>query len=160
MPTGKATGTDGVHAELFERHADKSANQLARIFEKMIHTQGRLPKQLRTGIIVLMHIKGLTEQPANNRPIALLNTVMKVLTRIHSSTLHSIMPQLVPQSQTGFIRGRTMTENLITLQDAMHWARTYYPSAILLSLDFEKAYHRLHWPFMHDVLKNMRFDPR
>lgn len=85
---------------------------------------------------------------------------MKILTRCHATRLQTYMATLTPPAQTGFIKGRSITENLLVLQVAMHYAKTNNIPAILLSLYFAKAYDRVQWTYLLKVLTALRFGPR
>lgn len=63
------------------------------------------------------------------------------------------MPRLTPAAQTGFLPGRCITENLTLLQDALHWSKRHHNQAVILKLDFEKAYDWVQWSYLKDVIK-------
>lgn len=160
LPNQKATGADGIKAELLQAHLRKWAQLLMGVFEQVTQEHQSLPHQLRTAIIILLYKKGIPEDPANYRPIALPSMVAKVLTRAHNQRLRPILQTFVPHAQTGFIPGRSITENLILVQDALYWARTHCPQAIILCLDFQKAYDGVNWNYLHSILSNLGFGPR
>lgn len=153
----KAAGSDGLRAEFFQHGENHWAIILADIVNEIMQRKRQLPRSLRTSIIVLLYKKGTPEDAANYRPIALVNVAAKIITSIFCTRLKPILKHLVPPSQTGFIPGREITENLIIVQDIMHWAKSNCKSATLLCLDFEKAYDRVQWPYMKRVLRKQGF---
>ena len=149
-----------MRAELLQETPTLWAMVLHPIFEGCLHSTTPLPKLFSDSIIVLLHKKGCTLQPCNYRPIALLNVIAKLLTKIHNDRLRNVIASIIPPEQTWFIPDRSITENIILLQDAIFYAKRHNPSAINLSLDFEKAYDRIQWNVMTAVLKKMNFGPR
>ena len=160
LPCRKAAGKDGLKAELFKLAPRLWAKSLLPIFQDVMLRQGELPKPFRVSIIILLHKKGCTLQPPNYRPIALLNVIAKILSGVHCARLRRVLHTVIPHEQTGFVPNRSITENIILLTDAIHYASRHHPSSIILALDFEKAYDRIQWNVMVAVLRKMGFGQR
>ena len=160
LPLNKAAGADGLRAELFKQAPKLWAKILQPILETHLHQQRQLPQPFRESIIILLHKKGCVLQPKNYRPIALLNVMGKILSGIHNDRLRRVLDQIIPPEQTGFVPNRSISENIILLQDAIFYAKRHHPSSIVLSLDFEKAYDRVQWRVMHAILRKMNFGQR
>lgn len=65
--------------------------------------------------------------------------------------------QLVHSDQTGFMVGRETKDNTIRALHALHWIQkgpNKIPRAVL-SIDAEKAFDRVNWVFMTEVLKGI-----
>ena len=91
----------------------------------------------------------------NWRPITLLNTVYKLGSRLNR--LKSILPHIINEDQTGFIRNRFIGDNIILIYDIMSYLSKKNKSGLLLCLDFEKAFDSLDWNFLHKVLEAFGF---
>ena len=160
LPNNKAAGSDGLRAELMKQNPKLWAKVLLPIIETQLHRHGQLPRPFRESIIILLHKKGCALQPKNYRPIALLNVIAKVLSGIHNDRLRRVIGKIVPPEQTGFIPQRSISENIRFLQDSIYYAKRHHPSAIVLSLDFEKAYDRVQWRAMNAILQKLNFGPK
>ena len=160
MPTHKAAGADGIRAELLKQDAERWATILSNIYEKCLHTDQDLPSSFTEAIMILLYKKGCPLTPGNYRPIALINAVAKVMTGVMNNRLRQHLSSVIPATQTGFIPNRSITENIIYLQDAMHHAKSHCPSAVIVCLDFAKAYDRVQWPFLFATLEAMNFGTR
>ena len=160
LPNNKAAGADGLRAELLKQSPKLWGKVLRPIFEDVLHQHNQLPQPFRESVIILLHKKGCALLPKNYRPIALLNVIAKVLSGIHNDRLRHALDHVIPPEQTGFIPKRSISENIILLQDSIHYAKSHHPSAVILALDFEKAYDRVQWRVMMAVLENLNFGPR
>ena len=160
LPTRKAAGSDGLKAELFKQSPKTWAKILQPVFHRAIHHEQSLPESFRETIIILLYKKGCNLRPENYRPIALINVVAKILSGIHCSRLRRILHTVIPNEQTGFVPNRSITENIIMLQDAIHFSKRHHPSSIIVALDFAKAYDRVQWQVMIAILKRMGFGPK
>ena len=160
LPNNKAAGSDGLRAELLKCNPKLWARVLKPIFGKLLHDNKKLPQPLRESVIILLYKKGCPLDPRNYRPIALLSVIAKLLSGIHNTRLKRLLTYIVPPEQTGFIPKRSITENITLLHDALYFTKRHHPSAIILSLDFQKAYDRVQWPVLLAVLKEIGFGPR
>ena len=160
LPKNKAAGADGLRAELFKCSPTLWAKALLPIFEKFLHNKRELPKSFRESIIILLFKKGCPLNPRNYRPIALLNVMAKILSGILNNRLRKVLESIIPPEQTGFVPNRSISENVILLQDAVYYAKRHHPSSIIVSLDFEKAYDRVQRPVMIKIMEKMGFGPR
>ncbi|XP_019266683.1 PREDICTED: uncharacterized protein LOC109244105 [Nicotiana attenuata] len=95
---------------------------------------------------------------AELRPISLSNFSCKILSKLVNQRLSPLMQKLVSPNQTGFIKGRSITENIMLTQDMVH--NIVKPSAsgnVVLKLDMAKAYDRVSWEYLCQVLRQMGF---
>jgi hypothetical protein len=66
---------------------------------------------------------------------------------------------VISPSQTAFIKGRFIQDGPLALHEIIHELKSKNLPAILLKLDFEKAYDRVNWQFLREVLLRKGFDP-
>lgn len=126
------------------------------MFSKL-HAEELNMSRMNYGLITLIpKLKG-----ANNskqfRPICLLNVDYKWFTKVLTMRLSRCAANIIIPAQTAFIPGRFILEGVMMLHEVLHELRVHHKQGIILKLDFEKAYDKVHWGFMLEVLKRKNF---
>ncbi|XP_059067540.1 uncharacterized protein LOC131858343 [Cryptomeria japonica] len=154
----KAPGPDGFSVEFYKANISWISKDLLDIYNEAMRV-GTLSSKINRGIIMLLPKDGDKTLIRNWRPITLLNVSYKILAKILAIRLVHILTKIVSATQTGFIKGRYILENLITAWEAMDWATCSHQNVALLLLDFKKAYDRVAWNFIIMMLQSFGFPP-
>ncbi|KAL3675865.1 hypothetical protein R1sor_025813 [Riccia sorocarpa] len=64
-------------------------------------------------------------------------------------------PALIDEQQTGFVAGRNIIDNILSLRLAQEWAQVSDQNCIFIKLDFMKAYDRIAHGYLWDTLRAM-----
>lgn len=148
---GKAPGLDGLPVELYRRCGDTCIPLLADIYTAMGMT-GSLPKGLLDGVITSVFKKGQRADPANYRPITVLNSDYRVLAKVLANRLKTCIGQVIHPMQSGFVPGRLIGENIM-LNQLLPSAVGDSSMAAAVYCDFKKAYDTVDRPFMYAVME-------
>nr|XP_009587917.1 uncharacterized protein LOC104085557 [Nicotiana tomentosiformis] len=103
----------------------------------------QLPKCVTHTNLVLLPKKKEVNTFADMRPISLSNFVNKIFSRMIHDRLVGLLPELISEEQAGFVKGRSIVENLPSVQDEA--------SSI-------PAYHVLDTRFEGELAKNIDKD--
>lgn len=158
MSSGKSPGPDGYPVEFFKRFSDQLAPLLLDMFNYSFNL-GTLPPTLMQASISLIFKKG--KDPLNcasYRPISLLPVDVKILAKILARRLESIMPQIISDDQTGFIRGRHSYSNIRRLLNVILSPSSSDVPEAIISLDAEKAFDRVEWAYLFFSLRQFGFN--
>jgi hypothetical protein len=95
------------------------------------------------------------------RPISLCNVLYKLISKIVANRLKKVLPAIISSTQSAFIPGRLITDNILAAYETMHtmqnnmWSKTGYMG---LKLDISKAYDMVEWPFLEVVMCKLGFE--
>lgn len=115
-----------------------------------------LPRSLTEANISLILKKGKADDEcASYRPISLLNADLKLLSKTLALCLETILPCIINNDQTGFITGRNSCNNMRRLLNDIQLSQSMKFDCIVVSLDAEKAFDRVEWPYLFSTLETL-----
>jgi len=110
-------------------------------------------QRLNYGVITLVPKVVDANTIKNFRPICLLNVDYKGITKVLTNRFTPVAPKLIGGNQTGFIKARNILEGVLILHEIVHELRTKGKKGLILKIDFEKAYDKVNWRFLEEVMK-------
>ena len=117
-----------------------------------------IPKYFsHSGIVLLLTISN-PNKLNEFRPISPSNFTSKIISKL-VSTIHSpILPSLIWSIQYGFVKGRSISENIMLAKEMIHQIKTTNIGRnVIIKLDMAKAYDRVSWSYIWQVLRKMVF---
>ena len=134
-------GIDGITSLFFKTFWDKLRIPLLQNFQYCLE-RGELSITQRRGVITLLHKgKNLRRDVIKNwRPITLTNTDYKIFSKVIALRLQPVMADLVHSNQTGFLKHRSISDHIRTLDDIIYIASQRNLSGMIVSLDFQRAF--------------------
>ena len=73
--------------------------------------------------------------------------------------IKKVLEKLIDQSQTGFVKGRNISEGLRTILDIIEETDISSKAGLLVTIDFQKAFDSLSWDYLFKTLKTFNFGP-
>ena len=102
MENNKSPGLDGLSTNFYKHFWPILGHELISVRYYAVY-HGQLPLTQKRGIISLLFKKGDRTKLQNRRPITLLNTDYKILTKALANRLKLTLPLLVHTDQTACI---------------------------------------------------------
>jgi hypothetical protein len=111
-------------------------------------------------IIVLIPKTRSPERMKDLRPISLCNVIYKIVAKVIASRLKRVLPECISQSQSAFVLGRLITDNIVIAYETTHYMHTRKGGMDGIAagkLDMSKAYDRVDWSFLEKMMLTMGF---
>ncbi|KAL2653622.1 hypothetical protein R1flu_021750 [Riccia fluitans] len=158
LPLDKSPMEDGLPAEVLQELWDDLSPCCLEFIQEVWHNK-QIGKFNAGAIIKLIPKNEKKEALRNWRPISLLNLAYKLVGHILAKRMKDIIPKLVDEEQTGFIHGRSITDNIISLSLCQELALAQREPVIFCKLDFVKAFDRVQHSFLWATMWRMGFSP-
>ena len=157
----KAPGTDGLPAEFYKYFWPELKELMTELFNYIIDNKTMSSSQ-STGIVTLLHKKGVRSDLANWRPITLLCSDYKLLAKVISQRVKAVLPKIAEDEQTGGMGDRNIAQNLERIRNVIEYfsAAPGTRGATIVSLDFEKAYDKVDRTFLWSLMTKIGFNSR
>jgi hypothetical protein len=159
LKNGKSPGSDGFTADFYK------------FFWIMIHPvvfdslaysleKGQLSIEQKRGIINLIPKKDKDPRLLKNwRPISLLNTDYKIITKLLANRVKEVLPSVINSDQVAYLKNRFIGQNIRTILDIMGYTKVKDHKGIIAFLDFEKAFDTINWDVIYDALVMFNLGP-
>ena len=139
----KEPGPDGLTSGFFkavwESVGDDVINGITHFF-----TSGFLPSATNATILTLVPKFPGESKLTEFRPISCLNTIYKVISRLLVKKLKPILPALILPSQTAFVQGRLLLENIVLASELINgYHKNNGTKKITIKVDIAKAFDTL-----------------
>ena len=157
MKNNKSPGTDGITTDFYKIFW----NDIKQFLIKSLnfgYTKGSLSELQSQSLITLLPKPDKdTSHLKNWRPISLLNTDYKIASKAIANRIKSVLPNIITESQTGFIKGRYIGENIRLLEETLDYVEDSNTECLLFFSDFEKAFDSVDHNFLISTLKHFNF---
>jgi hypothetical protein len=94
------------------------------------------------------------------RPICLMNTSLKMVTKGMNNRLAPVAEKIIDKSQTDFMQNRYIMEGFSMLHEILHEVKKKKMSGVLFKVDFKKAYDNVNWSFLYNILVRKGFSAK
>ena len=123
-----------------------------------IQNTSQIPSHMNTSVIsVLLKPNKDPTHPSSYRPLSLINTDLKIITKTLAIRLETVISTLIHPDQTGFIKNRHGSDNTRRLFNIINLSQQTHTKTIIISLDAEKAFDQVNWTFLFHTLHRFGF---
>jgi len=155
----KSPGPDGFNFAFFKEFWYLVKNEI-RIFFDQFHGNGALPRGLLSYFVALISKVKSPSCVKDFRPISLLGSLYKLLSKVLAARLSRVMNPIISLSQSAFLKGRHLVEGVLIVNEVVDLAKRKKKECLIFKVDFEKAYDSVDWGFLEYMLKRCGFSEK
>jgi len=115
---------------------------------------------LNTELLTLLPKKEDAVQVKDFRPISLIHSFAKLVTKLIANRLARKLSGMVATNQSAFVKGRCIHDNFILVQQTARYLHQQKQPRVLLKLDISKAFDSVSWAFLLEILLQRGFGPK
>ncbi|KAL0402425.1 UNVERIFIED_CONTAM: hypothetical protein Slati_4272400 [Sesamum latifolium] len=157
----KSPGPDGMPPIFFQKSwAIVRADVIACVLNLL--NSHVMPQNLNATQIVLIPKCKHPEFLSQFRPISLCNVVYKIASKTITNRMKPILDRIISPSQSAFVPGRLISDNILLAFELNHFlnGKTRGEQGwMALKLDVSKAYDKVEWSFLEQVMSKSGFPP-
>ena len=151
---GKASGGDGILAELFKILKDDAVKVLHSVCQQIRKTQ-QWPQDWKSSLFIPIPKKGNAKECSNYRTIALISHTSKVMIKILQARLQQKVNCEPADVQAGFRKGRGTRDQIANIRWIIKKARDFQKNIYFCFVDSAKAFDCVDHNKLWKILKEM-----
>ena len=159
MAPTKAPSPDGMPPVFYQKYWHVVGSDVTKAVLSCLNS-GHILNSINHTFITLIPKTKNPERVTEFRPISLCNVIYKLISKVLANRLKIILPQIVSDSQSAFVPGRLITDNVLVAFETLHYMhhnKIGRDGAMALKLDMSKAYDRVEWIFLEKIMSRMGF---
>jgi hypothetical protein len=147
----RAPGPDGIPSEFFQEFWDTIKSDMFNLFKDFHDGSLNIGRLNFRTVTLIPKISNAIDIKAF-RPICLLNVCYKIITKVLTNRLACCITSVISDFQYGFIKGKYIMDRVVSLHEIIHEVKRKKQSGVIFKVDFEKAYDKVNWNFLHHMM--------
>eukprot|EP00253_Pinus_taeda_P008507 PITA_08507 len=156
MPNDKAPGPDGFTINFYKACWNTVKQEVWEVVEDS-RRSGTILKSINSTFLALIPKVEEAKIPDKFRPISLCNVIYKIISKVITNRLKSILPGIISEEQSGYVEGRQILDNILLAQEMIHSLHSRKEAGMIMQLDLSKAYDKVSWRYLEAVLDAFGF---
>jgi hypothetical protein len=118
-----APGPDGLSAKFFHNYWDIIGGDITNSALNILNNGGN-PEPFNNTFICLIPKNNNPCTPADFRPIALCNVMLKIITKTIANRIKLVLNDIISPQQSAFLPGRLITDNTLIAYETFHYLKS------------------------------------
>ncbi|KAA3482721.1 reverse transcriptase [Gossypium australe] len=155
----KALGPDEFPALFFQKYWHIVGKEVLGYCLGVLNEGKEVDSANTTNIVLIPTVQKPTSL-VNCRPISLCTVMYKLVAKTIANRMQDVMGTCIDQAQSAFVPGRLISDNILLAYEILHTfqqKRTGKKGYMAVKLDMSKAYDRVEWEFIKEVMIKMGF---
>ncbi|KAF7148704.1 hypothetical protein RHSIM_Rhsim03G0167500 [Rhododendron simsii] len=156
----KAPGSNGFPGLFYQTYWDTIGDDVFNAIRSFFQ-DGVMPAEMNQTNVTLIPKVSNPEGMNHLRPISLCRFIYKIISKVLANRLQPYMNEIITEHQSAFIPGRQIQDNIIVAHEVFHFLRNKKvgsKASLAVKLDLNKAYDRVCWDFLFQVMEKMGFE--
>jgi hypothetical protein len=156
LPTDKSPGLDGNNSDFLRKCWPIVCQEYNKICQGFYEENICMESINGSHITLVPKIDNPTKV-GDYKPISLLNSSVKLITKILANRLQKVVTQLIHKNQYRFIKDRSIEDCLAWAFEYLYLCKQTRKEMVIIKLDFEKAFDKIEQQVILLVLKHKGF---
>ncbi|CAK8530761.1 unnamed protein product [Lathyrus sativus] len=153
----KAPGLDGYGAKFFKTIWTTIKTDVIAAIKKYFEI-GKIYKAFNSVVVSLIPKGQNSCEIKDYRPIVVCTTFYKIISKILTDRLGSVIPSVVNHNQAAFIPGQNIHNHIMLATGLIKdYTRKGGTPRIMMQIDLQKAYDMVNWRALECIMKEMGF---
>lgn len=160
LPPDKAPSPDGFTGRFYKSCWGSIKDDVMAAIGAVHSGDSRALQALDSALLVLIPKQEEAINIGDYRPISLIHSFAKLVTKILANRLAPKLQTMVATNQSTFIRGRSIHDNFSLVQHMARYLHNRKEPRLLVKLDITKAFDSVSWSFLLELLHHLGFGDR
>jgi hypothetical protein len=157
MRSEKAPGPDGFIGIFYKSCFELIKDALSSAIHDFYHHRCKNLNLVNEANITFLQKREGADRIDMFRTISLINSFMKILTKILANRLAPRMNEIVSTVQNTFIQKRSIHDNFLYVQKVIQKLHRNNQPALFVKLDISKVFDSINWAYLLEVLRALGF---
>lgn len=117
-------------------------------FMEKFHDSGQVSLAINAYFVALIPKKAALESLTNYRPISLIGSVYKMLSKVLSIRLQRVLGEVIGDSQYAFTKGKHILDCALIANEVVHSLKLSKKKGAIWKIDFKKAYDSIEGSYL------------
>jgi Reverse transcriptase (RNA-dependent DNA polymerase) len=158
MGPDKAPGPDGFTVRFVLKAWGMLGQEIVSQVQDAFRTDQAPSSWMLSHLVLIPKVEN-SAKPTHFRPLSVCSVFHWLLTKVIANRIKLILLRLISSTQTTFLKGRSIQENVLLMNEVVHsFGRTELKEkAFALKADLFKAFDTLDWRYLGAVLRKFGF---
>ncbi|XP_073354974.1 uncharacterized protein [Aegilops tauschii subsp. strangulata] len=159
-PAEKSLGPDGFSGLFFRSCWPIIKEGVMQAFNQFYNLAGNNFGLLNSAIISLIPKKDGTSIISDYRPISLIDSIAKLVSKVLSIRLAPVVQSLISSAQTTFLKTRCLHDSFVYVQNCVRALHRRKTPTVLLKLDISRSFDNVSWEYLLELMVTLGFSAK